>query len=173
MQSCTRLLSALPFTLGFALAFNTAAVAADLAKEGTYSVTFSGFGTFKSTAVGKDVVLLAWDESGTLVGNGLLDHMTAHCFGLFNVLNGINQTTGGYCVQTDPNLDQLASSIVGDKWPKDAKSFTGSATFITGTGKYAGISGNWKFECHGPEFRTPAEGTYVQYCKVQGSYKLP
>ena len=38
---------------------------------------------------------------------------------------------------------------------------------------YAGISGNQKQECHLPDFRPAAEGTYLQYCTLQGSYKLP
>ncbi len=173
MQSRTRLRSALPFALGVALASSTAAIAEDLPKEGTYNVTFSAFGTFKATAVGKEVILFSFDESGPIVGNGLLDHMTWHSWGLFNITNGIALTPIAYWVLTDPNGDQLAATFSGDKWPKDAKSFTGSATWITGTGKYAGISGNVKVECHGPEFRTAAEGTYVQYCGVQGSYKLP
>jgi hypothetical protein len=173
MQSRTALLFALTFTLGVDFGINTAAAAADLPKEGTYSVTFSAFGTFKSTSVGKDVVLFSFDESGPIVGNGLLDHMTWHSWGLFNITNGIALTPIAYWVLTDPNGDQLAGIFSGDKWPKDAKSFTGSATWITGTGKYAGISGNVKVECHGPEFRTAAEGTYVQYCTVRGGYKLP
>jgi hypothetical protein len=137
MQPRARLPSALPFTLGVALAFNTAAMAGDLPKEGTSSVTYSTYGTFKSTAVGKEVALFAWDESGLSAGNGFLDHTTWHCWGLFQITNGINQTTSAYCVVTDPNGDQLAANGAGDKWPKDAKSFTGSATWITGTGKYA------------------------------------
>jgi hypothetical protein len=163
----------LPFALGVTLAYNTAAMAGDLPKEGTYTATYSGFGTSKSTAVGKEVVLVAWDENAVTVGNGLFDHMTWHCWGLFNIINGMSQTTGGYCVATDPIGDHLANSIVGDKYSEDAKSFTGSSTLITGTGKYAGIGGNFKFECHGPEFKTVADGTYAQYCTLQGSYKLP
>jgi hypothetical protein len=173
MQSRTRLRSALPFALGVALAFSSAAIAGDLPKEGTYSSTYSGFGTAKSTAVGKDALLVAWDENGLSVGNGLLDYMTWHCWGLYNILGGMAQTTDGYCVATDPKGDQLAATIAGDKYPKDGKSFTNSLTLITGTGKYAGISGKFRAECHHPDFRPAAEGTYLAYCLNQGSYKLP
>src|SRR5215469_17896126 len=142
-------------------------MAKDLPKEGTYSATWFGFGTFKSTAVGKEAVLFAWDENATTVGNGLLDHMTWHCWGLYNILSAIAQTTGGYCVVTDRNGDQLATTIAGDKYPQDGKSFTVSHTLITGTGKYAGISGKFKAECHHPDFRPGAEGTYLAYCSPQ------
>jgi hypothetical protein len=171
MQTRTRLLPALPLTLGVALAFNTAAMAGDLPKEGTYSATYSSFGTFKDTTVGKQVDLFAWDENGLSVGNGLLDHLTWHCWGLFDTTNGTAQARG-YCVATDPSGDQLAANIVNPKYPQNAKSFTGSATLITGTGKYAGISGDYKYECHLPDFRPAAAGTYLQYCTMQGSYKL-
>jgi hypothetical protein len=43
----------------------------------------------------------------------------------------------------------------------------------TGTGKYAGISGGFSYVIHGNEFRSAAEGTYVNYGTNQGSYKLP
>jgi len=171
MQPRTTILSAVTFSA--AMFFGTAAMATDLPKEGTYNVTYSSFGTLKSTPVGKQVALFAWDENGLSVGNGLLDHLTWHCWGLFNVMNGINQTTSGYCVATDPNGDQLAASVAGDKWPQGTKSFTALQTWITGTGKYAGISGNNKLECHPGDFRPAAEGTYHLYCTFQGGYKLP
>jgi hypothetical protein len=116
MQRRTTIFSAA--TLGTAMFCGTAAMATDLPKDGTYSVTYSSFGTLKSTPVGKQVALFAWDENGLSVGKGLLDHLKWHCWGLFNVTNGINQTTSGYCVATDPKGDQLAASVVGDKWPR-------------------------------------------------------
>ena len=136
MQPRTTILSAV--TLSTAMFFGTAVMATDLPKEGTYSVTYSSFGTFKSTPIGKQVSLFAWDENGLSVGNGILDHLTWHCGGLFNVTNGINQTTSGYCVATDPNGDQLAGSVVGDKWFQGTKSFTALQTWIAGTGSMPG-----------------------------------
>ena len=80
----------------------------------------------------------------------------------------------GYCVWMDPAGDQIVANIASDgKFAADAKSFNGTATFTTGTGKYAGISGSWTFVGHGPEFRTAADGTYVQFGNMEGSYKLP
>ena len=48
------------FTLGTAMAFGAAAMAADLPKEGTYSVTYSGLGTFKAVPVGKERMVIHW-----------------------------------------------------------------------------------------------------------------
>jgi hypothetical protein len=50
-------------TLSTAMFFGTAAMATDLPKEGTYNVTYSSFGTFKSTPIGKQVTLFAWDKT--------------------------------------------------------------------------------------------------------------
>jgi hypothetical protein len=152
MQSRTCLRSALPFALGVALAFNSAAVAGDLPKEGTYNVIYTSAGTYKATRLGKERLLAAWDENALSVGTGLLDHMTWHCWGLFNIANGMTDWRG-YCVMTDPAGDQIAADVASD-------------------GKYAGISGSWAFVGHSPEFRAAAEGTDVQYGPVQGSYKL-
>ncbi len=173
MQSRTRFLSTLPFTLGLALAFNTAAIAGDLPKEGTFSATYSSAGTFKPSPIGKKWLAGAWDENGLSVGTGLFDHMTWHCWGLADIVNSMNEWRG-YCVATDPTGDQVASDVASDgKYPSDAKSYKGTGNFATGTGKYAGISGSFAFVGHGPEFRTAAEGTYAQYGTIQGSYKLP
>ncbi len=171
MQPRTCILSGL--TLSSAIVFGAVAMAADLPKEGTFNVTFSAYGTLKATPVGKELFLSAFDENGLSVGNGLLDHMTWHCSGLFDITDGMAQFHGN-CVATDPAGDQIASSFASDgKYPADAKSFNGATTFLKGTGKYAGISGGYKLVGHAPEFRTAAEGTFAEYATFQGSYKLP
>ena len=82
------------------------AIAADLPKEGTYSATYSGYGTYKATPVGKERLLLVFDQNGLSVRNGIMDHMTQHCWGVGDFINGMGGTHG-YCVATDPTGDQL------------------------------------------------------------------
>jgi hypothetical protein len=155
------------------MVFGAAATAADLPKEGKFSVTLSGAGTAKATAIGKERLLIAWDENDLTVGTGIFDHATWHCFGLYDVMNAMVQVQG-YCVVTDPAGDQIVGNIATDGKPAaDAKSYSVSGTITTGTGKYVGITGGWTIVVHGPEFRTAAEGTYVAYGPLQGSYKLP
>jgi hypothetical protein len=155
------------------MAVGAKAMAADLPKEGKSSVTLAGAGTAKATAIGKERVLIAWDENDLTVGTGIFDHTTWHCFGLYDVMNATVQVQG-YCVVTDTVGDQIVGNIATDGKPAaDAKSFSVTATITTGTGKYAGISGGWTIVVHGPEFRTATEGTYVTYGPLQGSYKLP
>jgi hypothetical protein len=53
--------------LSAAMLLGTVAMAADLPKEGSYSGTYSGVGTGKAIAIGKERLLIAWDETGLSV----------------------------------------------------------------------------------------------------------
>jgi hypothetical protein len=172
MRSPTRVLSA--FSLSAGLIFATVAKAADLPKQGTFSGTYFAFGTYKLTPIGKELFLSVWDENGLSVGNGFLDHLTWHCWGLYDAVKGFAQSNG-YCVGTDPDGDQIAGNAASDgRYAADAKSSKSLVTFTTGTGKYTGISGGITTADHTNEFRPAAEGTYLQYASpFQGSYKLP
>jgi hypothetical protein len=171
MQPGTCVLSA--FALTTATAFWVTAMAADLPKEGTFSGTYAGSGMCKINPVGKERTVLACDELSLTVGKGFLDHMTWHCLVLDSVMTGMGHFEG-YCVVTDPAGDQIAADIASDgTFPADAKTVPAKGTFTTGTGKYAGISGSLTNILHHPDFRTAAEGTYVQYGELQAKYKLP
>jgi hypothetical protein len=63
-------------------------------KEGTLGGTFAAFGTVKATTTGKERLVLALDENGLSVTNGLLDHLTWHCSGLADFTNGAGQAPG-------------------------------------------------------------------------------
>src|SRR3954467_15260658 len=79
MQARTILLSAA--ALGFALLVGPAR-AADLPKEGTFTVTSSLAGTYKATTLDEGQYFDSWEEYGLAVGDGLLDHTTWHCWGV-------------------------------------------------------------------------------------------
>jgi hypothetical protein len=162
------------FTLVTALAFSATTMAADLPKEGTFSGTMSGAATVLQTnTVGKEQLLMLWDENCFTVGKGFLDHATWHCLGTLNIKTGIGQFSG-YCVVTDPTGDQIAADIASDgPYPADAKTISAKGTFTTGTGKYAGITGSLTNILHDPEFRTAQAGIIVVYGDFQVNYKLP
>ena len=80
------------------------------------------------------------------------------CMALFI---GCSEAMGVWLAKSDP--DHTAQDT----------SWKGSATFISGTGKFAGVTGNVSYVNHGHEFRPLAEGTYVNYVTLDGSYKLP
>jgi hypothetical protein len=146
---------------------------AQMMKEGTFDGTYSSSGTVKANAVGKERLLAAFDETGLTVGQGFVDHITWHCFGLGDFTNGMGQYHG-YCMGIDPAGDQLVHNFSdSEKHPPDQKSWTGSFTWTTGTGKFTGISGTGAYELHGNEFRPLSEGTYVQFGTIHANYKLP
>ena len=73
------------------LALGTAAIAADLPKEGAFKGTFSSYGTYKTTKVG-DVALTVFDETGPQLTDGFADHMALHCWGIGEAANGTGRT---------------------------------------------------------------------------------
>jgi hypothetical protein len=160
-------------TLSTAMFLGTAAMAADLPKEGSYSGTYAAFGTIKSTQIGKERMLFVGDENGLSLTNGFQDHMTWHCWGTSEFANGVGQDQG-YCVGTDPAGDQISQTFVTEKRPVDQKNYNALVKTTGGTGKYAGITAEEPHDvCHSGEFKPATDGTYVQYCTIQGSYKLP
>lgn len=169
MQQRKHLLSAA--TLSSAMLLSTVAVAADLPKEGTFSVTYFSYGAGKSMQLAKERWFAHFEDHGLTVGSGLLDHMSWHCWGVADGANSIARFNG-WCVLTDPAGDQIASDFASDEKVDLAKTHTNGGTFSMGTGKYAGISGRWTYTSHGSEFKTP-EGEFLNYGAVEGSYKLP
>src|SRR5215510_8492506 len=99
MQPCTCMLKAA--ALIAAMFLGSSAMAADLPKEGTFTYTYSAAGTAKATPDVKERVLVAWEENGLSVGDGLIDPLTWHCWGLEDIAKGMAQANG-YCVRTDP-----------------------------------------------------------------------
>jgi len=162
--------------LGAAVLFAAAAMAGELEKEGSYTVTYFKDGTFKDNPVGNNLHLDVWDEVGQSVGTGLLDHMTWHCFGVKQVLNGISETPHGYCVGTDLHGDQIAFVVASERYAANAATHRGLGTSITSTGKYAGISADYTFACEDEGAPLHIDGTLERYrhkCTIQGSYKFP
>jgi hypothetical protein len=102
-----------------------------------------------------------------------MDHATWHGFGSDDITSDTERTHGFY-VSTDPDGDKIVANMNDITGAVGAKSFSGTATLTTGTGKYVGISGSYTYECISPsEFRTASEGTMVLSCTNQGSYKIP
>ena len=162
------------FGIATAVAFAAATPRAASAqtKEGTYKGTYAANGTFKATAIGKDRVLLVFEEYGMNLSDGFTDHFTWHCWGTGDYINGMGEDHG-YCVGTGPDGDEIVSNIANPMHALGAKDVSGTDTWSTGTGKLAGVSGGGTYDCQSGEFKTTVPGTYVAYCTVQGKYKLP
>jgi hypothetical protein len=148
-------------------------VSAQMKKEGTFSGTYGGFGVCKTMTLGKDRVLSDCEENGFTITDGSLDHMTWHCWGGGDFVNGMG-APHGTCVLTDPSGDQIFADFVHERHAADDKSPQAKTPFTGGTGKYAGVSGGFPYVNDYNAFRTVVPGTYVSHiATVQGSYKLP
>lgn len=169
-KSSTRL--ALPFAFVPLLVLAVATPAAAQAKEATYKGTYAAYGTYKVTAIGKDRIPLVADENGLNLTDGFTDHTTFHCWATGDYTNGVGEDHG-YCVGTMPNGDQIVSNIFNPQHQLGAKALSGTDTWKTGTGKFAGVSGGGTYDCDPGLFKTAADGTYATTCIVKGSYKLP
>ena len=141
-------------------------------KEGTFKGAFYSYGTAKATPVGEERLLVVFDENGLQLTDGFLDHTTVHCWGLQDYTNGSGEGHG-FCVGVDPAGDQFALNFGIEKHAPNQKSFKGSSTLTTGTGKYRGVTGGSEFVVHANEFRPLTEGTFVNYVTFEGHYKLP
>jgi hypothetical protein len=140
--------------------------------EGTLSGTFAAFGTVNVKTAGKERTVLAIDENGLSVTNGVLDHTTWHCSGLADFTNGIGQTQG-FCVGRDPFGDQVVFNWESEKHAPEQKVVRGTFTWTGGTGKYAGIRGSGRYVDYSGEFRPLIEGTIVSYLTFDGNYRTP
>jgi hypothetical protein len=106
MQTHLSLLSSAAVTLGTALLMGASAIAADLPKEGAFSGTTVGNGTYKAIPVGKERLLLVFNDSDATTGDGLFDHTISNCFGLGDFTKGVGHSHG-YCVVTDASGDKI------------------------------------------------------------------
>jgi hypothetical protein len=95
-------------SLGIALFFGVEVTAAELPKEGSFTNTSYAFGTWKGTAVGKTRFLGTFEEDGMIVGTGLIDHLTEHCFGMSDRMDDKREYRA-HCVLTDTDGDQIVS----------------------------------------------------------------
>jgi hypothetical protein len=170
MKSCNYILSAAALVLAAALAFATDAT--EQAKEGTWSDTFAGFATVKATQVGKERLLLVFDDNFLSVSNNaMFDHLTWRLWGMFDCTKGVCDGHG-FGVATDPAGDQFVQSFVFEKQSLGQKA-VGSLKLSGGTGKFAGITGSGTIVDDGNMFRPTEKGTFFDHGSRQYSYKLP
>ena len=162
------------FWFGAAAALGMGAVAPASAQmlEKTLSGTFAAFGTVDAQATGKERTVLAIDENGFSVTNGVLDHMTWHCSGLAEFTNGTAQTQG-FCVGRDPVGDQVVFNWESEKHAPKAE---GCSRDVQLDRRYWTVRGNprrGRYVDYSEEFRPLNEGQIVSYLTFEGNYRLP
>lgn len=146
--------------------------AAELAKEGTFSLRDAWSGTVEGLSLGETRSVYIYMFKGVATndaGEGLLHNTSMNCMGMGRSVRRATKDHGS-CVYTDVDGDKIF-----DEW-KDEGTLgvggKGTGSLIGGTGKYAGIEGSYEYER--VSLRPAAEGTFQGYTtRVEGTYKLP
>ena len=168
----TAWLAAASLSASALLGFSTGSFAeTDLPKEGPVAATGVFYSNLKAITVG-ELVQFTYEAKGGWVADkpgGFGDRLTARCVGSIRALKGKIEFEYNMCEYTDPAGDKFYSKL--ENVSSDADKVVNRTTLISGTGKYAGITGGWDVVRR--SHRPPADGEGMSSVKISGSYKLP
>jgi len=141
-------------------------------KEGTESTTTSYYVTLKTIPLGEGRAHMTYEAFGVTIsdtGEGLFHGATVRALGGMTIEKGVYNDDKAYGVFNLPNGDKVffATAAAG----KLGDIGKGTATFIGGTGKCAGIQGSYEFTRN--SLRPAIEGIGQSYMKSKIQYKLP
>jgi len=74
--------------LGLATILATTAIASDLPKQGTFSVASKASGSYQEIPPANRSQVGVWDETGKIIGDGLLKDVAWRCFGMPEITGG-------------------------------------------------------------------------------------
>ena len=149
-----------------ALCFSLPAAAADLPKKGTYSGHYGWTFTGQVQKLGEDRVIYTGVVPGVMFndkGEGFMHKARVDCT-IFNDVNKGRANATGTCVVTDADGDKI---FVEWKCAGVMPACPGTESFVGGTGKYKGITGNQKFQGNF------IGDTGAGWSDWKGNYKLP
>jgi hypothetical protein len=160
-------LNKVPF-VGIAIIFSyTAVIAGDLAKQGKFDLLSCYSGKAEVIAHSKSHVALSYVYTGTCRSNppgGAFDMTSFQGVGSQSIIGGeISSIYFMEYIDSDGDKVFLKGDRNGSK---------GSAEFLSGTGKYEGISGGGTNEAVG-NFPSARPGTFQSCSHAIGTYKLP
>jgi len=164
--------------LAIATLLTVTASAGELPKEGRFATTtyFHDVSDVVEATPGR--YMWTFEDYGIVTNNansGFMDHMSIHCKGY----GGSTNNSGGkrnsdHCVLVDSDGDRIETATEN----MDAKSdepLKGEATFMSGSGKYAGITGKYEYEIQflprfSKNFSSHTDLIFISHEK--GSYKI-
>ena len=144
---------------------------AQVAKTGSPRGVATFFGMGKVTEYGPDVVVWTGTfpgESVTESKQGVLHFGAWDCTGEVVYRSGKVAWGGGFCSVTDKDGDRINLRWQVDEPDANPAKFKTKGTYLSGSGKYAGIQGGYNFVCE------PIGNTSHFVCPiVGGEYRLP
>jgi hypothetical protein len=141
--------------------------AGELAKEGSYDTTFCFAGKSHLIAHSETHIAYSYWLAGTMLSKssgGIWDMNSGYCVGDGSVIKGAS-TAEAFCEFMDSDKDKTFGKAI-------RTGTSGTWKVLSGTGKYAGMTGGGTFEVIGP-FPTIKEGTFQGCNRNKGTYKLP
>jgi hypothetical protein len=147
----------------------TQAPAAELPKKGSYAGKFGFYANGKIHELDKGHIMFTGEFGGAFFNDangGFLHGASVVCPGVNDVfLDGRESRAMGYCVVTDMDGDKAFLSWENKGGPIVRPG--GTFTWMSGTGKYAGIKGSNTFDV------TIIPNTPSGFAIWRGSYELP
>jgi hypothetical protein len=154
------------YTLAAAVCFSLPASAADLPKSGTYSAHYGWAFSGQVEQLGANRTVYAGVVAGVIfndAGEGFLHKARVDC-PIYNDVAQGRAHANGACVVTDADGDKV---FMEWKCTGAMPACPGDESFVGGTGKYKGISGNSKFQGNF------IGATGAGWSDWKGEYKLP
>jgi hypothetical protein len=145
---------------------------AQMPKQGDLSWNHYLSGTFKATKVGDDFLIVTSENHGPIVsdsGAGPFHELAGRCVGQVLYVKGVGRNQG-HCMFVDRAGDQWVAEFSAPAQRLGATSTNGTARFVGGTGKFAGITGGGEYTY--TPMRPVADGTYQGTPRFKGSYRL-
>ena len=158
---------------------SVAAPGAEIPKEGTFATTTYFHDSYDAVESTPKLYMWNYDDYGIATndsGSGFMHNMIIHCKGAgenINSAGGVHNVD--HCVLVDPDGDRIETATENTQSRANAPR-TGEATFVSGSGKYTGITGKFEYTIQFlPSFtkELPSRGNLLFISHEKGSYKIP
>lgn len=157
---------------------SVAATAAELPKEGTFATTTYFHDSYDAVETAPKSYMWTYDDYGIVTnasGSGFMHNMVIHCKGTgANTNNAGGNHNVDQCVLVDADGDRIETATENTH-SRSGEPPKGEATFLSGSGKYAGISGKFEYVINSlPRFtkELPSQGNLLFISREKGSYKI-
>jgi hypothetical protein len=155
------------------LSFSGSDVLSQESKEISEPVTVGWNSTAKVLSLGEDRNFITFEIFGVFIsdeGKGLFHEATVRATGSYLIEKGVSKDYVLYGCYFLKNGDKVFATATAEV-KRGSPNNKGKYTIIGGTGKCAGIQGEWEFTSY--PLRPAAEGIGQGYNKMTIKYKLP
>ena len=156
--------------LASVIVLGTCVYAGSATAQQAFSALVCRAGTITGLAKAQDLVVFGLDQRGIILAEDAaktFDNATQRCVGAIAVIRGTS-SGGGFCRSVDPTTGDTTIS----EWTSAAKPGSGTFKYLSGTGKWSGITGGGDY--HTAAVTRPIDdGTYQNCVRVKGSISVP